>query len=75
MLKVMLACLATLVLTACPSTNCKPKMARCQDGVIQLCRPDKKWQQVVDCKKIDKAGPWSCACTDPQTCRCKKPAK
>jgi hypothetical protein len=64
--------LGTPVLTACPTKQCTPKMARCQNNCVQLCRPDGKWQNVVDCAKADKV-PWTCNCTGPQTCRCKKP--
>ena len=65
-------CLLTaLLLPSCPK-QCKPKMARCQGTTAQLCRPDGKWTSVVDCSKVDKV-PWSCACLNTVTCRCKKP--
>lgn len=62
---------SALLLTACPK-ECTPKTARCLSNTTQICRPDGKWQNVVDCNKVDKV-PWACGCTDAQTCRCKKP--
>lgn len=60
-----------LLLPGCPK-QCKPKMARCQGTVVQLCRPDGKWSRVIDCAKVDKV-PWACVQVDPQTCRCRRP--
>lgn len=71
---VILVILSGLLLTACPK-QCKPKMARCLNNCTQLCRPDGKWNSVVDCSKLDPKGKWTCACTDAQTCRCKKSAE
>jgi len=66
--------LASILLTGCPK-ECKPKMARCLNNCTQLCRPDGKWQPVVDCSKLDVKVKWTCTCADAQTCRCKKPAE
>lgn len=66
--------LFSILLVGCPK-QCKPKMARCQGTTTQLCRPDGKWQSVVDCSKVDPKVPWACVQIDPQTCRCRKPAE
>lgn len=63
----------SVLLSGCPK-QCKVKTARCLGEVTQLCRPDGKWESVVDCSKIDPKAPWSCVCPDQQTCRCKKPS-
>ena len=70
---ILLTLYSTILLTACPK-ECTPKTARCLGNTVQICRPDGKWQNVVDCNKVDKV-PWSCGCADTKTCRCKKPTK
>ena len=62
----------SLILITCHN-QCKPTMARCTStGVVQLCQPNDRWSEVVSCKKV---GNWNCVCTDPKTCRCKKPER
>jgi len=73
MLKVLsLMCLAVLCLTlvGCPPV-CKPTMARCQGSIVQVCRPDKKWQKVLDCSKMGGGKTWNCNCDNPTKCGCK----
>jgi hypothetical protein len=73
-LVVLVLSLASILFTGCPKP-CTPKTARCLGNVTQLCRPDKHWQPVVNCSKIDPQVPWNCVQVDPQTCRCRKPTE
>jgi hypothetical protein len=62
-----------LVQTGCP-TRCVNGTMRCVSGSVQLCRPDKTWQPVVDCGKVDPKQAWPCVCPEAKRCRCAKPA-
>ena len=71
------ALLLLFVLCAAAQLGCPVKCVqgtmRCVDGSVQLCRPDKTWQPVVDCGKVDPKQVWPCACTEEKRCRCAKP--
>ena len=62
-----------LLLAGCPRV-CRTNEARCAGTTVQVCRPDGRWAQVVDCDKVDRT-PWTCGCTNAKTCRCCKPTK
>jgi hypothetical protein len=50
-----------LLAASCPPTGvCEPQQTQCVDDVAQLCDPEGRWQDVMNCAEVEGDHTFSC---------------
>lgn len=70
MYKIVFASLLAITTLNC-TPKCKTGTMRCVGTAVNLCRPDGKWQHVLDCNKLQRTEKtFYCYCRNDNKCGC-----